>query len=587
MTREYLPSEEMVRTIERLNTLLEEERVPDPGLGRIFDQMSADARKVIFLLDAVKRGRAAVTAARRDLNDMKAAATTNPENASHAPHRPSEGTQAGNDVSNGIGGSAPEVKKFEFDELPDTQVAASTPAPTDSVPQTEPEKPPDEPGAEPPPPQASAHAPPPEREAERVVVPQPGGVPAVPEHPARPDNSTVKPIETIKKAMYLRNARVGEPYQAAVQIDGLKGLRVDDAGGAGLALEEASGLLKGTPVASGDFQIRLQGLLHGKRAEIVANLAVIPDPKSLWVQKSSDRNDPFWKPDEAFVKLECDLLCAAASKRGRSHAKDGGFRDDDFGLVAAGPGGWHVAAVADGAGSARFSRHGSKVAIENVVNELPGMLEDHVTPHLARLIPAYLQGNPDAGVQIKSQLYQSLATAAFNAARAIEDEAEATGEKASAFSTTLIIGIARKIPEGWFFAGFSVGDGGAAVFDVRDGSLTTLTLPDSGEFAGQTRFLQKSEFAGGFDDVSKRIFFDVRKDFTAMMLMTDGITDPKFPTDAAFADPTRWIEFWTEDLTKSVAFSRSNEDMEKQFLDWLDFWSPGNHDDRTLAVLVP
>ena len=395
------------------------------------------------------------------------------------------------------------------------------------------------------------------------------------------------PIKKVKKSVYLKNARVGEPYESSVELDGLKSLRLDDAGGSRLEFDEGSGVLTGTPPASGDFVIRFQGVLHGMRAEVTANLAVIPDPKSLWIKKDSDRDDPYWKPDEAFGRAEGDLLCVAASKRGRSHAQEGTFRDDDFGVLATGPGDWHVVVVADGAGSAKFSRRGSKIATDSVLRELPKLLDDHLTPHLGHLVPAHLLGNRDAAAQIKIELYQSLATAAFNAAQAIEDEAAEKGEKVSAFSTTLIVGVARKIPEGWFLAGFAVGDGGAAVFDVRDGSLTTLSLPDSGEFAGQTRFLYKSEFSGGFDDIAKRIFFDVRKKFTAMALMTDGISDPKFPTDATFGDAAKWVEFWNNDLTKAVDLSRSNTDLEKQFLEWLDFWSAGNHDDRTLAVLVP
>lgn len=418
---------------------------------------------------------------------------------------------------------------------------------------------------------------------------QPRGVPAMPGQSPASENMAEKPIPTVKKTVYLKPAKVNEPYEGAIEVEGLKGLKLlqDDTDGSGLALEEDTGLLKGTPTAKGDFVIQLQGLLHGKRCEITANLAVIPDPKSLWISKDSDRDDPYWKPDEAFARTEGDLLCVAASKRGRSHANVGTFRDDDFGLLAHGPGGWHIAVVADGAGSAKYSRHGSKVAVNSVLGELPELLKDHVTPHLPKLVLAYLQGNPDAEMQIKSQLYRSLALAAFNAAKAIDKEADAKGEKASAFSTTLIVGVVQKVSEGWFIAAFSVGDGGAAVFDVGDGSLTPLTMPDSGEFAGQTRFLEKSEFSGGFDEVANRIFFDVRKEFTAVALMTDGISDPKFPTDSVFKDPAKWVEFWNHDLTKAVDFSRGNEEMERQFLEWLDFWSPGNHDDRTLAVLVP
>ncbi|MBF0623475.1 MAG: protein phosphatase 2C domain-containing protein [Magnetococcales bacterium] len=584
---EYTLSNEMFQTLYRLIALIKEEEVPDPGVGQAPVGLSTNARKVFFLLDKFKRELDAAKARRREplvsiLNapDKTAGGKPTLQAANSPPARPASPPCPAPDPMAGanmpaLGYNGP----FPPAEVPMTaEMSPKPPAIRDtvSVPVAVVQS-----GATPP---ASS----PEPAAKPSLdTPQPGGAPAMPVRSPFAEKIAVMPIETVKKIVYLKNARANEPYEGAVEIDGIKGLKLENAGGSGLALDQASGLLKGTPMASGDFVVRLQGLLHGKRCEVVANLAVIPDPKSLWVSKDSDRSDPFWKPDEAFDRVDGDLLCVAASKRGRSHAKEGTFRDDDFGLLANGPGGWHIAVVADGAGSARFSRRGSKVAVDSVLRDLSKLLEDHVTPELGKLVPAYLQNVPGAVAGIKRQLYQSLAMATFNAAKAIDAEAAAMGEKSSAFSTTLIVGVACKISEGWFVAGFSVGDGGAAVLDVRDGSLTTLTLPDSGEFAGQTRFLQKSEFSGGFDEVAKRIFFDVRKEFTAIALMTDGISDPKFPTDSVFADPARWVEFWEGDLTKAVDLSRGNKKMQRQLLEWLDFWSPGNHDDRTLAVLVP
>lgn len=575
MTQDYRLSRTLKATVLHLFQLAKVEGVPDPGEGFLgLTGLSPETRRVHLIMSLYERELAAIRAKKPTEGRSCATASAQPDRTQSFPATRPESPF----VPDPLHGATKFVPSEEFNDPPPPvkvpmtaesppRASASASSAPDAATAVQPPAPP------PPPPAASA--------------PQPGGVPALPVKSVVSENIAVMPIETVKKSLYLKNARANEAYEGAVEIDGLKGLKLEDGGGSGLTFDEVSGLLKGTPTASGDFVIRLQGLLHGKRAEIVANLAVIPDPKSLWVSKDSDRSDPFWKPDEAFGRAEGDLLCVAASKRGRSHAKDGTYRDDDFGMLANGPGGWHVAVVADGAGSAKFSRRGSKVAVDSVLRELPQMLEDHVTPHLPKLVPLHLQGNPDAASQIRSQLYQSLATAAFSAAKAIEEEAAAKGEKASAFSTTLIVTVVRKVPEGWFIAGFSVGDGGAAVFDVRDGSLTTLTLPDSGEFAGQTRFLQKSEFSGGFDEVAKRIFFDVRKEFTAVALMTDGISDPKFPTDSVFGDPSKWVEFWNGDLTKAVDFSRTNAAMDKQFLEWLDFWSPGNHDDRTLAVLVP
>ena len=69
--------------------------------------------------------------------------------------------------------------------------------------------------------------------------------------------------------------------------------------------------------------------------------------------------------------------------------------------------------------------------------------------------------------------------------------------------------------------------------------------------------------------------------------MTDGITDPLFPTDAQLANPAVWREFWNENLTKSVKLLPDNLQLKQEIINWLGFWSKGNHDDRTLALLIP
>ena len=83
------------------------------------------------------------------------------------------------------------------------------------------------------------------------------------------------------------------------------------------------------------------------------------------------------------------------------------------------------------------------------------------------------------------------------------------------------------------------------------------------------------------------MFFDLRKSFTAIAVMTDGITDPKFPTDTVFANPEAWMSFWHDDLARHVDFSRDNPLIKAQLMEWMEFWSPGNHDDRTLALMLP
>ena len=91
---------------------------------------------------------------------------------------------------------------------------------------------------------------------------------------------------------------------------------------------------------------------------------------------------------------------------------------------------------------------------------------------------------------------------------------------------------------------------------------------------------------------SKRMRFTIVPDFTALFLMTDGVSDPMFETDRNLKDYSRWEEFYEklrkgfpEDEIGGVDLSDDNAMAKDQLLRWLDFWSPGNHDDRTIAIL--
>lgn len=67
--------------------------------------------------------------------------------------------------------------------------------------------------------------------------------------------------------------------------------------------------------------------------------------------------------------------------------------------------------------------------------------------------------------------------------------------------------------------------------------------------------------------------------------MTDGVSDPKFETDANLNNPDKWDALWIDFKENGVELTDDNEASKDQLLGWLDFWSPGNHDDRTIAIL--
>jgi hypothetical protein len=79
-------------------------------------------------------------------------------------------------------------------------------------------------------------------------------------------------------------------------------------------------------------------------------------------------------------------------------------------------------------------------------------------------------------------------------------------------------------------------------------------------------------------------------DFSYLFMMSDGIYDPKFVVEANLPNIKKWEEFLAdlggknEDGT-AVELNADNEKIVTQFSQWMDFWSQGNHDDRTLAIV--
>lgn len=433
------------------------------------------------------------------------------------------------------------------------------------------------------------------QEEARMQSPQPASKPAghdpVPT-PQSPSGAALQAsrLPQVVRSVSLRNATVGRPYDMPVAIpDRTPGHDVEIRSPAdlGLAFDREAGAIRGIPVVAGEHPVQIRTVIGpspGAQTLILnGKLIVNPDPKSLWKDIPSDPAGPFAKPDEASARLiGPSYVMAAASKRGRSHANQGQFRDDDFHLECA-DGGWQVAIVADGAGSAKFSRQGSRVAVAAGAAAIVAALARHADARFE----AALRDHGDKGNDkiVRDILYQILAGGAFAGTKAIGAAAATLGVEKD-YATTFIAVIARRYVFGHFFAGFGIGDGGAGVLDAEAGNAWPLTMPDGGEFAGQTRFLAPGEFQDATRLMS-RIRYKVVDRYSACLLMTDGITDPKFDTDANFAAPQRWQDFWTTDLAASVQCTRENPTLDRDLLQWLDFWSPGNHDDRTIAVVLP
>ena len=353
--------------------------------------------------------------------------------------------------------------------------------------------------------------------------------------------------------------------------------------------------ITGVPVVAGDFDLTIKFVykswIKGRPIlERKFKLAINPDPRSLWKNIPTDKNVVFYKPDECseYVTVPANEKgpqkdVVAASKRGRSHAHEGKPRDDHFQLYHNDENGWYIIAVADGAGSAKYSRQGSKIACEVALENCKDIL---LSPEAleAEIITYNNAGEGATNKKLSDSIYNIVGGSAYKAYKAI-DEASKANENTQIrdFSTTLMLAICKKFEFGWFIASFWVGDGAMCIYDKDRQYFKLLGVPDGGEFAGQTRFLTMKEIFTP-ESIMSRLRYSIEQDFTALMLMTDGISDPYFETDANLNKIEKWNELW-DSITKDVELTDDNSESQYHLLKWMDFWSPGNHDDRTLAIL--
>ncbi len=357
-------------------------------------------------------------------------------------------------------------------------------------------------------------------------------------------------------------------------------------------------VLEETPAASGCWP-------HAKPLYLAA------DPKTLWQNLPFADDQGYPKADEETAGKPVpgtDKSVVAASCRGRSHAHAGKAREDHFAVRLGTESGWNFVAVADGAGSAKFSRKGSELACETVLTVLADLLgQEAMRDSLAQLessLAEWRQARDKAGgepaVQGVMPFDAIFHNAVYSAYMAIHNEASTRGAAPRDYHTTLLVAAFRKFAGGYFFVTYWVGDGGMALSGNQgaesggEAATVVLGLPDGGEFAGQTRFLtMKEEIAVGA--IQKRLRYVFMEDFTFLILATDGITDAYFPSESAVADGELWGKFWREILPRGDGENAGCPELFDPSLDldaraqalrrWLDFWSKGNHDDRTLLLV--
>jgi len=399
----------------------------------------------------------------------------------------------------------------------------------------------------------------------------------------------------------LPNGTVGKPYHTQIDFEKLgwndfTSFEIEGLEAVGLIYDKETRIISGTPIESGDKPIKLKFKIKGEAHEASLNekkvsLVINPDPKTLWKNIPSNQEEVFWKEDNAvaFEKLG-DKNLIVASKRGRSHANTGGFREDDFAYKYFENTGWSIVAVADGAGSAKFSREGSRVACQTVVDFWEQNFSEVIAKGFDEVLSIYKQeGSVDNQKNLSQYIYNHLSKAAYAVHQALIEAANKAEASLKDFHSTLIFTLFKKYESGYAFLSFGVGDCPIAVLNKEVSEVHLLNWLDVGEFGGGTRFITMPEIFAT-DTLSTRIKFKWIDDFSYLMLMTDGIYDPKFVVEANLEKIEQWKAFLNDlqgenEEKKGIDFSQRNSELAMQLSDWMDFWSPGNHDDRTLAIV--
>ena len=388
-----------------------------------------------------------------------------------------------------------------------------------------------------------------------------------------------------KATFHVPNAKAGQLYVGKLDGTGSSGapVHVRDVRFpvelVGVAFDESSGELRGTPVADGDHTLSLQWSSDGLSWQSGECLLIVnPDPRSLWKNTDPPADGPYWKANtDGALIVAPNYKIAAASRRGRSHEHIGSFRDDDFFVKHDAVSGWSVLIVADGAGSAKSSRWGSKLAVAAAGGHIAANLSGEFGARMTKELARWSSDMGAASKAMNTPFYLLFQEASKLAVQAIESEATTKGVPPKEYSTTLLAAAVRRDGNETFLATFWMGDGAIAAYGPR-GKVRLMGAPDSGEYAGQTRFLDRSALNDqGF---GKRIVLGRYTGLDAVILMTDGISDPRFETDNGLVDSAKWDGLWDE-----IAPSLSSSEPDTALTNWLEFFSPGHHDDRTIAVL--
>lgn len=262
-----------------------------------------------------------------------------------------------------------------------------------------------------------------------------------------------------------------------------------------------------------------------------------------------------------------------ASTRGPSHRNsDTLYRDDDVRVWYDEQNDTLYSVVADGAGSAKYAREGSRIAVEGVIEYFKGK-------PLGRGMLNSSNGNLLAKQEVHRAVLNKVLSRIDDRCKEISSERNEPNLTRRSLHSTLNLAIVQKGScDDFRVLTFAIGDG-AVVFCKNDGTYRPLSVPDRGAFASQTAFITSSGSIPSLDHENLQTFYENR--FGEAVISADEMKNGYLAlmTDGVSEDIEDWRVFIAE--TKN-ALAASDA---KVLLDWLNAQIERNLDDKTLVLL--
>ncbi len=269
---------------------------------------------------------------------------------------------------------------------------------------------------------------------------------------------------------------------------------------------------------------------------------VVEKTAHLWQYKPITSNEP--EPFEEYksgMSENAGINVIGARVRGKKHKHDGTNCDDWFEYDFCGK--WTVAAVADGAGSKKYSRIGAaescRAAVSYMKEKLSGV-SDEITGKLALKFddPEFMNG-----CSIFADIVQEAVLKAYDAVNEAFESRKTKYEYLKVidrdlefrdFSGTLLLCMMLPVEienkTEYFVIACQIGDGIICSVDREadyDKALKLLGVPDSGAYSGETDFLTSEQMKHKENLMGKTKI--MRGNVSDVLIMTDGVADDYFP----------------------------------------------------------